>query len=75
MRIAKRPPGQRVRGLLLDGLGQLGDLRLDRPAFGDQGADFPVGIDDRGVVAALIMLMKSLVNSSEDLPNAINPDD
>jgi hypothetical protein len=30
-----------------------------------QGADSPFGIDDRGVVAALIMLMKSLVNSSE----------
>ena len=39
-------------GLLLDAVGQLGDLRVDRPAFGHQGADFPVGIDDRDVVAA-----------------------
>ena len=57
--------GSARSGLLLDAVGQLGDLRVDGLAFGHQGADFPVGIDDRGVVAALIMLMKSLVKSFE----------
>ena len=57
--------GSARSGLLLDAVGQLGDLGVNRPAFGHHGADFPVGIDDRGVVAALIMSMKLLVNSSE----------
>ncbi len=71
---AKRPPSQPVGGLLLDAVGQLGDLRIKRPACGHQGADFPVRIDDRGVVAALIMLMKSLVNSSELAYPTFRPD-
>ena len=41
-------------GMLLDAVSQPGDLRVDRPAFGHQGADFPVRIDDRDVVAAVI---------------------
>src|SRR5271157_929348 len=48
--------GSARSGLLLDAVGQLGDLRVYGPAFGHQGADFPVGIDDRGVVAAAELL-------------------
>jgi len=56
VRIANEPTGSARSGLLLDAVGQLGDLRVDRPAFGHQGADFPVGVDDRGVVAAAELL-------------------
>src|SRR5689334_24187404 len=42
--------------LLLDPVGQLGDLRVDRPALGHQRADLPVGVDDGGVVAAAELL-------------------
>ena len=44
------PAGSARSGMPLDAVGQLGDLRIYGPAFGHQGADFPVGIDDRGVV-------------------------
>jgi hypothetical protein len=46
-------PGQR---LLLDPVGELGDLVVNRPALGHQGADFLVRVHDRGVVAAAELL-------------------
>src|SRR3954454_21750137 len=42
----------RPAGLGLDPVGQLGDLVEDRPTLGHQSADLPVGVHDRGVVAA-----------------------
>ena len=37
-------------GLLLDPVGQLGDLVVDRAAFGHQLTDLAVGVHDRRVV-------------------------
>ena len=48
------PAGSARPCLLLDAVGQLGDLRVDRPVLCHEGADFPVGVDDGGVVAVLI---------------------
>src|SRR5580704_10262227 len=43
-------------GLLLDPVGELGDLRVDRAPLGHQPADLAVRVDDGGVVAAAELL-------------------
>src|SRR5262252_8062128 len=54
----KRVGGSRPRGassgprLLLDAVGQLRDLVVDRPTFGHQRADLTFRVHDGGVVAA-----------------------
>jgi len=50
--------GRRSSGsrLLLDPVGELGYLGVDGPAFGHQGADLAVRVDNGGVVAAAELL-------------------
>ena len=45
-----------LAGLLLDPVGELGDLVVDAAALGDQLADLLVGVHHRGVVAAAELL-------------------
>src|SRR5450432_3213852 len=53
---------RKVRGrlagqsLLLDPVGQLSDLVVDRAALGHQGSDLAVGVHDRGVIPAAKLL-------------------
>jgi hypothetical protein len=51
---SERSAGSARARLLLDAVGYLGDLRVDRPALRHQGADLPVGVDDGGVITILI---------------------
>src|SRR6476619_1543415 len=46
----------RLTGLLLDPVGQLGDLVVDTASLGEQLPDLLVGVHDRGVVAAAELL-------------------